>query len=491
MRQKLIILIVAILLAAVLIGLNAASYTQKEKPPESEGRPNRSTFNAGATGTQAFYSLLAETGRRVVRWQEPPAALITAQSNVPAVFVVTGTLRRDFTPPEIESLLRWVSDGGRLVYISRESVEGLILTTANWNISFDYQEIRELRTVDPTIQKEMIGSTAAVKPVQPSVFTQNVNAVQPSRFAASVNFERFAETHPPPPKAIARPDPDPAVDERDRGGDEWWSDVENEDAVQPTNDRLVKVPSPTPVDMLPASVDNVETPSQLAPMVHFADGAKNLVVDIPFGSGRIIILSDPYIVSNGGVSLVDNAQLALNLVAAGDGIIAFDEYHQGFGTDNNRFLQFFEGTPVVAIFVQMAILAGFVFFSQSRRFARPVPEPEANRLSKLEYVAAMADLQIRTKAFDLAIENIYNDFRRRAARYFGLDYFTAKSGEIAILIAERAGLDRSKTEQTLHQCEEIIRGEPTNKRQVLRLAAKLREIEQKLGMTRTGKTKLH
>jgi hypothetical protein len=45
------------------------------------------------------------------------------------------------------------------------------------------------------------------------------------------------------------------------------------------------------------------------------------------------------------------------------------------------------------------------------RFARALPANEPNRLFKLEYVSAMAELQRRTKVYDLAIENIYNEFR--------------------------------------------------------------------------------
>src|SRR6187551_2133735 len=75
MKQKLSILILLVLMAALLAGLNAASYVQKEKTPDSEWSPNRSSFNSGATGTQAFYTLLAETGHKVMRWQDsPPAA---------------------------------------------------------------------------------------------------------------------------------------------------------------------------------------------------------------------------------------------------------------------------------------------------------------------------------------------------------------------------------------------------------------------------------
>ena len=140
---------------------------------------------------------------------------------------------------------------------------------------------------------------------------------------------------------------------------------------------------------------------------------------------------------------------------------------------------------MVAIFIQAVVLIGFIFYSQSRRFARPVPEAEPDRLSKLEYVTAMAELQSRTRAYDLAVENIYNEFRRRAARLFGLEIHQATSRELAIRIAERTGIDHIQTETTLFKCEEIIRGEPTNKKQVVLLTGELREIERKVGLTRT------
>jgi len=432
LKQKIFILGFLILLVAVLAGLNAASYTQKETVPDSEVAPNRSTFNSGATGTQAYFSLLSETGRKATRWQQPPAALLTASANArPAVFVITGNIKRAFSEPDTVQLLRWVSEGGRLVVIDREPPDGLAVTTSSWKVEFENEARFDVFDVDPSDQTKMTADTPAIKPVQPGIFSSSVNAVQPSRLASTVNIERIA----------------PGKDER--------------------------IPS------------TVESPTDSAPLIHFATADKNLVVEAPFGSGKIVFVTDPYIVSNAGIAIADNAQLAVNLVSTAAGIIAFDEYHQGYGIDNNRFIQFFAGTPVVAIFLQAAVLIGFVFYSQSRRFARPVPEAEPDRLSKLEYVAAMAELQSRTRAYDLAVENIYNEFRRRAARLFGLEIHQATSRELALRIAERVGLDRVQTETTLFKCEDIIRGEPTNKKQVVTLTGELREIETKLGLTRT------
>lgn len=437
MKQRLLLLSVFVVLIAILVGLNAASYQQKEKTPDSEIAADRSSYNSGPTGTQAYYSLLYETGRKAVRWQEPPASLLASGSAKPHVFVLIGRLKREFTDEEAESLLRWVSEGGRLVIIDRDPPAQLATTTANWQIAFSNKQTPALLTVDPADQQQMIAETAAVKPVQPTTLTENVVAVQPSRFASAISAGRFSG-----------------------------------EAEKP---------------IMGAAAPTVE-PSQIAPLIHIPLADKGLVIDAPFGSGKIVFVADPYIVSNGGIALADNAALAVNLAGVKDGIIAFDEYHHGFGSDKNRFLQFFAGTPVVAIFFQAIFLAGLVFYSRSRRFARPVPEPEADRLSKLEYVTAMAELQRRTHAYDLAIENIYTEARVRICRTLGLDPMAARPREIALGLAERIGGKADEFEATLFKCEEIIRGEPTGKREALHLIAALRNVEQELGILRAPRS---
>ena len=40
-----------------------------------------------------------------------------------------------------------------------------------------------------------------------------------------------------------------------------------------------------------------------APITHIADQNGALLVDYSYGLGRVVVLSDPYIVSNGGIQL--------------------------------------------------------------------------------------------------------------------------------------------------------------------------------------------
>ena len=141
----------------------------------------------------------------------------------------------------------------------------------------------------------------------------------------------------------------------------------------------------------------------------------------------------------------------------------------------------------MAIFLQLAALIALVLYSRSRRFARPLPAGEPNRLSKLEYVAAMAELQRRTRGFDLALENIYTEFRRRVARLVGVDNHTTSRKDLSQLIAERLNANEFDIYQLMKKCEDIAHGEPTNKKEVVDLVSRLRDLEEKLGLKRTRK----
>ena len=218
-----------------------------------------------------------------------------------------------------------------------------------------------------------------------------------------------------------------------------------------------------------------------APVVHLSTAKSVVLLDYPHGKGRIVLLSDPFIVANGGIGLKDNLQLAINLLAATDGLTAFDEYHQGRGITHNAFVGYFAGTPVLAICGQIALLILLILWTRGRRFARPLPLPQVDRRSSLEFVASMAELQQRARAFDLAIENIYSRTRRVLARYAGVDYNTPRA-EIAARVAARSTLSAHQVETLMRQSEEAINGGGISERQSIQLVKRLRELESALGL---------
>jgi Domain of unknown function (DUF4350) len=512
-----------ILLVLAFVGLNAASFSRQNIVPDSEFRPNRSSYNTDATGTRAVYDLLAETGRKVMRWQEKPSALLANDKNRPSVFVIIGQTRREVSDDDAMQIMRWVSEGGRLVVIDRSPMAELIKTTADWQINVKESEKGEFN-VDPNVAAQMTDKVVASKSMQPTVYTKSVNAILPSIFASTIDIQPLTDSKPkpkiegfkigdldedlknPPPvkKSFETPMPTPkpikneqvdkigASDEPPTRATKTPISQEDEDYDEPPPQ---KVPTPamkiddseSGIGMGDGPASEAAAPSNFTtPFVHFANGKEVLLADFPFGEGEVVVLSDPFIVANNGITLADNAQLAINLLGTTTGLTAFDEYHQGYGTNDNRLFAYFENTPVIAIFGQIGLLALLFFWSSGRRFARPLPFENPNRLSKLEYVGAMAEIQENTRAYDLAIESIFAEFRRKLIRFAATDN-TITNESLAEIISNRSKINANSLAKLMNDCVAIRQGEPTNKREVFSLVKQMREIESELGIKRAAK----
>lgn len=452
MRQRFGIIITIVLALGVLIAINSAAYVTEEEHQDSELSPDRSTYNAGATGTRALFDLLNETGYKVVRWRETPDRLQGAGGQKVKTFVIIGHTPVFIDENEAKSLLRWVELGGRLVIIDRRPVEHLLPPSGEWTITTELLAYPGV-DVDPEKPEQMTQGVKPLHPVQPTRFTRDVEAIMPSRFFSAIKF--FV-----PNKAATKnagEHPLPSDERRDEGPPAPESESKSTNAASSAQ------------------------PTSPAPVVHFTASNSPLLVDYPHGKGNIVLLSDPFIVANDGITLKDNLQLAINLLSNSDGQIAFDEFHQGHGTTRNAFASYFSGTPILAICGQIALLIILMLWTRGHRFARPLPLPRVDRRSSLEFVASMAELQQRAQAFDLAIENIYSRTRRVLARYAGMDYNSSRT-EIASRVAARSSLDAHGLETLMRQSEEVINGGAINERQSIHLVKRLREVEASLGL---------
>jgi hypothetical protein len=481
MRQRLAIIVTIAVVLLLLVALNAASYVSETSGPDSEFNPDRSTYNAGATGTRALYDLLAESGHKVMRWREQPVALLGQSANQsPATFVVVGKTREPFEGDEAETVLKWVERGGRLVVIDRRPDVRLLPPSENWRISTDARELPR-QDVNPARTEQMTAGVALVRASQPSALTRNVETVMPSRYAGTINISEVnlpaaaaasAEAGPSPPPAAAEAQDDVVIAERDENytPPSFPSDAE-EEAASP----------PPPAAAAPEVPDRALTSP--APVTHLENFKGAILVDYPHGAGRIIILSDPYLVANGGIRQADNLRLATNVIAGSGGLIAFDEYHQARAAAGNHLLAYFAGTPVLWMLAQGALVVLAVMWTRGRRFARALPLPFVDRRSSLEFVASMAELQQRARAYDLAIENIYTRLRRVLVRYAGLSHNSPRP-EIAARAAARSQgkILPAELESLMRECEEAIQGEPVDGKKALELVTRLREVERALGL---------
>lgn len=458
MRQRIVIIATVVVVVGILVLLNAFGYAKSSEETESEAAPNRSTYNGGATGTRAFYDLLNEAGFKVTRWRESCGVLLGNSRAGVSTFVVVGRTLVPFDEDEARNLLLWVHKGGRLVLVDRRPDVKLLPKSGSWNIAVDLLDYPSFN-IDPGNQNQMIAGVASVHPVQPTTLTKSVESVRPSRFASAI---RFSYSLPDSGKSAASIQTMPSPADEEVSGDNEETDETSEDTVVTT-------------------VNEKSTGSPQAPVTHLQNRSGALLVDFPHGAGRIVILSDPYFIANGGIQLEDNLQLALNTIAAGEGLIAFDEYHQGRAISRNAFAAYFAGTPILAMAGQLVLVVLVILWTSARRFGRPLPLPQVDRRSSLEFVASMAELQQRARALDLAIENIYTRTRRVLTRYAGMDYHSSRV-EIAERVAARSAINREQLEAVMRDCEETINGTPINERQSIALVQRLREIEASLGL---------
>lgn len=462
MRQRIVIIASVVAVVVLLVALNAASYVRIEKTSDLEWKPDRSTYNAGATGTRALYDFLNESGRDVMRWTEEPVSLLNQQQMQTATFVIIGDTAIAFKKEEAQALLRWVAGGGRLVIVDRSPDRRLLPPSGHWILT---TEVNQYPTQD--VQSDNPDSmTEGVTPMrtgQPTLLTRDVESVMPSRFAGLINSYVTNDQG-----KVASEEPANENEELDVG--------EADDTP----------PAPPPQEGSPQYEPEVvgeggDKPGSPAPLAHIYDSRGALLIDYKYGAGQIILLSDPFILANNGISRADNLQLALNVVAGRRGLILFDEYHQGHAIARNRLIAYFAGTPVIPMLGQFSLIVLAVLWTRGRRFARPLPLKQVDRRSKLEFVASMAELQQRSRAYDLAIENIYSRTRRVLARYAGLDNMSAR-GEIAARVAARSKVDRVHLEKLMRDCEDAINGAPVSAKQSLALVAELREVERALGL---------
>lgn len=214
---------------------------------------------------------------------------------------------------------------------------------------------------------------------------------------------------------------------------------------------------------------------------HLGNDRAAVLAEATVGDGRIVLLTDPYVVANNGIPKADNAVLASNLFAGwSGGAIAFDEYHHGYGSSQGAgLMSYFSGTPLPWMLAQAGLVTLLVVYSLGRRFGRPLPLRHERRTTNLEFVSGMANITRLARASDVAMQNIYSEFRKRLCRYSGVPS-KSETAKLASAAARRAGLDEGEMGRLLSQCDQVARGRPATERDLLNLVSRIRKIESEL-----------
>src|ERR1041385_8050360 len=182
MRQRLAIIITLVVAIGALILINSAAYVSNEKEADSEISPDRSTYNAGITGTRALHDFLNESGYQVMRWREPTEKLLGNSGDKVKTFVIVGRPLISIDAKEAADLRFWVQRGGRLVIIDRHPESYLLRQDSDWEVTTEIVDFP--LTIDAP--EKMTEGVDPVLPNQATPLTQNVNTVMPSRYASVI-----------------------------------------------------------------------------------------------------------------------------------------------------------------------------------------------------------------------------------------------------------------------------------------------------------------
>lgn len=465
MRRYFGIIITIVIVIAVIIAMSAAGNIEFDRPYENEFAPNRSSYNAGPTGTRALYQLLEESGMPVARWRESYASLNAEAKDATMIIVGPFLFGQRLSDEEAIAMQNWVASGGRALIISRFPIEQFgdpVINSKEPEKLPDWSAPPEQFIYDKS--DELI--------VQPTELTRGVRGLALSDFATRMSF------HPPEPTA------DPAASASDQ------SDTTPAPPLSPTPEGPVESRSDTPDGIPPqdqetANDDEYSLAMLYAPVIHLGDGAGAALADFRYGKGRVIFLSDPFVIANNGIARGANLTLTMNILrsmGAPERKIFFDEFHHGYRSESNPLVNYFRGTPVPWLLLQGLGLSLLILYTYGRRFARPLPLPQVDRHSPLEFVGSMANLQQAAQARELALENIYPRFKASLCRRLGLSSRAQKEEIIASARRRRLLISEIELRQTLTDAELALAGEKIDDARLVALVSRMRRV-----ISQTGK----
>jgi Domain of unknown function (DUF4350) len=415
-----------IIVIAVLVGLSAAGAIEFDRPAENEFAPNRSTYNSGQTGTRAIYQLLEESGTPVARWRKQYSSLDAEAED--SILVIIGPFQsgQKISEEEAFALQVWISTGGRALIISRSPFDQFgdpaIRAKAPEKLPVHYE------TPEQFIDRESDELIA-----QPTELTRGLRGLALSDFATRMIF------HP-------------------------------QDRAKAARTGVVET-APSP--------EEYSAPALYAPVIHLGDKDGAALADFTYGEGRIIFLSDPFVVANNGIARGGNLTLAMNMLrsmGSPDRRIFFDEFHHGYYEGGNPLVNYFRGTPAPWLLLQGLGLSLLIVYTYSRRFARPLPLPQIPRHSPLEFVGSMANLQHAAQARELALENIYPRFKAGLCRRLGLSSRASRDEIITGARRRRFPISEIELRQTLSDAEMTLAGEAIDDARLLTLVSRMRRI---------------
>lgn len=203
--------------------------------------------------------------------------------------------------------------------------------------------------------------------------------------------------------------------------------------------------------------------------------------------GRKYIVSGSIGHRNKDLARADNAVLFVNFAKkeAGDSLVLFDEYHQGYESPPNNSKSLWGALgPTAQIFaLHMLLVLGLIVYNANIRFGPPLAlRPPSSRPST-EYIESMAGLFQRARATGIALEMHYAAFTRDLAKRLGLPP-DADIDRLADASAASLGLPRQELHELLKTCQEALAQERPNEDEMTSLVTTLQSLRRSIDLDR-------
>ncbi len=181
----------------------------------------------------------------------------------------------------------------------------------------------------------------------------------------------------------------------------------------------------------------------------YKDSDHTRVVKYQLGKGEVIWWAAATPLTNAGLREPGNLEFFLACLREGGNLVLWDEYVHGY---RRTISESAIHSPVLWIFLQLALISLAVIFTYSRR-NEPIFSPVSqSRLSPLEFVETLGSLYQRATATTVPVDVAYQRFRYRLTRRLGMAS-NASIADLRSALHARLFVSDDRLARTLAECE--------------------------------------
>jgi hypothetical protein len=217
-------------------------------------------------------------------------------------------------------------------------------------------------------------------------------------------------------------------------------------------------------------------------LVHYERKGLPVVISLPEGKGRVVMVSSPYPFTNEGIREEENGYFIADLLrgeSRGLGEIQFDEYRHGYRFERT-IIGYLKRRRLHLLIPQSILILSLLLMRKGVRFGQIIPIEREDPPSSTAYPKAIATLYSKADLRAEVLRPIYHDFR----------HFLASSIKAPVNLGIENLRERIKTHlrgageiiPVLEECEGVVMGREgkISKERMLELAKRLSIIREEI-----------